>query len=171
MNLLRDLPLRRHDALLNMVVECPKDSKIKLKYVEGRFEWSRPLPLGVRFPFDFGFLPQTQSGDGDALDAMLLTDLASYPGVVVAARVVGALKVEQKREGEAGKRNDRIMLVPANEHRAAIRDVEELSERVRKEIEAFFTASLALTGKNTRFLGWASAEEADVLVSKAEAAF
>ena len=40
---------------------------------------------------------------------------------------------------------------------------------MREEIEAFFTASLQLTGKRTVFLGWASAEEAEILVAKAEA--
>lgn len=154
-----------------MVVESPKGSGIKLKYTGGRFEWSRPLCMGLTFPFDFGFLPQTLAPDGDALDAMLLTDVASYPGVVVPVRVVGALKVEQTRDGQPPRRNDRIMVVPSHEHRSAIAEVASLSDRVRAEIEAFFTASLQLTGKRTSFLGWASAVEAERLVAKAEAEF
>lgn len=170
-NLLRDLPLRRADGLLHMVVESPKGSGIKLKYTGDYFEWSRPLCLGLCFPFDVGFLPQTLAPDGDALDVMLLTDLASYPGVVVPAKVVGALKVEQRRDEQEPKRNDRIMLVPSNEHRSAIAEVESLSPRIRSEIEAFSHAALQLTGKITRHLGWASAAEAEELVAQAEAAF
>ncbi len=175
MNLLRDLPLRMgDDGRVRMVVETPRGSGIKYAYdeVTQTFVWSRPLIAGLSFPYDFGFLPKTLGEDGDALDALLLTDLASHPGVVVPSRVVGALRIEQFREGQPAKRNDRIMLVPANEHRSGhIGEVAELSERVREEIEAFFLASLSLTGKRIEFRGWADAAEAISLVAQAESAF
>lgn len=154
-----------------MVVETPRGSGIKLKYEEqeGIFVWSRPLISGVSFPFDFGFLPQTLAGDGDALDAMLLTDVASFPGVVVPSRIIGALRVEQFRDGHPGKRNDRIMLMPCNGHRSGeVQEVGDLPARVRDEIEGFFTASLLLTGKKIEFRGWADAKEAQELVAEAE---
>lgn len=153
-----------------MVVETPRGSGIKFAYdhVTGTFVWSRPLIAGLTFPYDFGFLPQTLSGDGDALDALLLTDLSSPPGVVVPSRVIGALRVEQFRDGWPVKRNDRIMLMPANEHRSGhIKEVGDLPARVREEIEAFAMASLSLTGKNIEIGGWADADEARGLVEEA----
>ena len=157
-----------------MVVETPRGSGIKFAYdqANGTFVWSRPLIGGLTFPYDFGFLPQTVGDDGDALDAMLLTDLGSHPGVVVPSRVLGALRVEQFREGEPTKRNDRIMLMPLNEHRSAhIREVDALPDRIRQEIEAFFLASLQLTGKKIEFRGWAPAAEALGLIDGAAKAF
>ena len=157
-----------------MVVETPRGSGIKFAYDggSGTFVWSRPLIGGLTFPYDFGFLPQTLGDDGDALDAMLLTDLGSYPGVVVPCRVLGALRVEQFRDGQPTKRNDRIMLMPLNEHRSEhIRGVDDLPKRVREEIEAFFLASLQLTGKTIEFRGWAPASEALALIDTAAKAF
>jgi inorganic pyrophosphatase len=157
-----------------MVVETPRGSGIKFAYdcENGTFNWSRPLIGGMTFPYDFGFLPQTVAGDGDALDAMLLTDTASHPGIVVPARVLGALRVEQLREGQPAKQNDRIMLMPLNEHRSAhIGDVAALPARVREELEEFFLASLRLTGKTIEFRGWANASEAREIINAASAAF
>ncbi len=171
MNLQTELPLRMpNKAGVRMVVETPAGSGIKYAYDQEieSFVWSRPLIAGLTFPYDFGFLPQTLGDDGDALDAMLLTDLGSQPGIVVPSRVIGALRVEQVRDGGPAKRNDRIMLMPCNDHRRQhITDVSNLQSRVCDEIEAFFVASLALTGKNTEFRGWADAAEARALVDQA----
>lgn len=170
MNLLHELPLYDRDGCIRVVVEVPRGSSVKLKYdpESGVFTWSRALSLGVRFPHDFGFLPQTIAGDGDALDALVLSSVPSYPGVVVATRIIGALRVEQERDGGPCKRNDRLLAVPINAHRCAhMNDVGDVPERVRDEIQAFFDASLLLTGKHVRFCGWADVDEARVLVDEA----
>ncbi|MEM9492111.1 MAG: inorganic diphosphatase [Myxococcota bacterium] len=173
-NLLRDLPLFDSDGHVRAVVEVPRGSAVKFKYDEelGVFTWSRALPLGVRFPFDFGFLPQTLSGDGDALDVLILTQAASHPGVVVPARAIAALRVEQMRAGQPVKRNDRILVVPEHAHRrASTTDLGDLATRLLDEIQAFFAASLALTGKTVRFCGWADAAETAQLISDGHAAY
>lgn len=173
-NLLHDLSLRDAGGTLRVVVEVPRGSEVKLKYDEdtGTFEWSRTLTLGVRYPYDFGFLPQTLAGDGDAMDALVFAEAASYPGVVVPGRAIGALRVEQMRPGQPVKRNDRVLVVPVNDHRGdGLQDIDQVATRVRDELEAFFTASLALTGKRVRFCGWADAAETAGLIADAHARY
>jgi Inorganic pyrophosphatase len=48
--------------LVNVVIETSKNSRTKLKYDEQRdaFIAEKVLPMGLVFPFDFGFLPSTQ---------------------------------------------------------------------------------------------------------------
>jgi inorganic pyrophosphatase len=156
---------------VRVVVEVPRGSQVKLKYDRdtGTFVWSRPMPLGIRYPYDFGFLPGTLADDGDELDALVFTEVPSFPGVVVPSRPIGALRVRQQRDGGPVKRNDRIIVVPAVEHRrAGLRCVSELPARVLDEIQAFFAASLVLTGKTVQFGGWAAADEAAELIAEAQ---
>lgn len=174
MNLLHELPLFDERGNVRVVVEVPRGSSVKLKYDEHTetFVWSRPLPLGSSYPFDFGFMPQTVAGDGEALDALVYAEVASFPGVVVPSRAIGALRVEQMRPGQPNKRNDRVLVIPANSHRRGqLRDIGDVAQRVLDEIEAFFGASLALTGKQVRFCGWADARETAKLIQQAHASY
>jgi inorganic pyrophosphatase len=169
MNLEDDIPLKNARNDFHVVVETPGHSRVKLKYDPALgFVWSRPLTLGVSYPYDFGFFPQTRAEDGDALDALVYTSQPSHPGVIVASRVIGALRVEQKRPREKVKRNDRVIVVPVDEKRRAdVDDVRELPDRVRSELEEFFLAAIVLTGKVIRLRGWAGAAEARRLVLEA----
>lgn len=172
--MLRDLPLRDESGSIRVVIETPRGSEVKLKYdaaIES-FVWSRGLSLGVEYPYDFGFLPQTLADDGEALDAMIFHEMTTYPGVVVPCRAVGALRVEQQRGDGPVKRNDRIIVVPENAHRrATLTDIAQVPERLRDELVEFFRASLVLTGKNVEFRGWANAAETVGIIAAAAARF
>jgi inorganic pyrophosphatase len=125
---------------------------------------SRPLPLGVTYPFDWGFVPSTHAADGDPLDAMLLWDVASYPGIVVHCRAIAVLQVEQNgtRNPSQRVRNDRIMAIPVDARRErSTTNLAALSLRVRQELEQFAVAATALEGKDVEIVGWG---DADVLL-------
>src|SRR5262245_6060534 len=116
------IPAFSTDDVFNVAVEAPRGTTLKLKY-EPRWEAmaiSRPLPLGVTFPFDWGFVPSTEADDGDPLDALLLWDVSSSPGVVVECRAIGVLQVEQNRtKDQPGERirNDRVLCIPVEARR------------------------------------------------------
>jgi inorganic pyrophosphatase len=164
-----------HD-IFHVIVESPRGSTLKLKYVP---QWeamsiSRPLPLGVTFPFDWGFVPSTQGEDGDPLDAMLLWDVPSYPGVVIRCRAIGVMHVEQNRTNHDPSeriRNDRILCIPLEARREeGIADIAELPARIRHELEQFAVAATALEGKDIRMLGWGDAAAALKLVRESATA-
>jgi len=160
------IPALLSDGVFHVVVEAPRGSTLKLKYEP---QWqamsvSRPLPLGVAYPFDWGFVPSTRAADGDPLDAMLLWDVSSYPGVVVPSRAIGVLHVEQyqaNHDPSARIRNDRIMAIPLEARREhSITDITTLSARVRQELEQFAVAATVLEGKDVEILGWGDASAA-----------
>ena len=153
-----------------VIVESPRGSGVKLKY-EPQWEAmsvSRPLPSGVVFPFDWGFIPSTQASDGDPLDAMLIWDVASYPGVVLECRAIAVLQIDQNRtnhDRSSRIRNDRIMAIPlASRREGHIENLDDLPLRQRQELEHFAIAATALEGKDVRIIGWENAAAALELI-------
>jgi inorganic pyrophosphatase len=155
------------DGSVNVIVESPKGASIKLKYDDskGVMVLSRPLQAGLTYPFDWGFIPGTRGADGDPLDAMVLWDSASYPGVLIPSRLIGMLCVEQTnlRSGKR-ERNDRLLAVPTSAARIEIRTVDDLTARAREELESFFHAAVAFQQKNLKILSWAGPDEAMALL-------
>ena len=173
---LEKLPARAANELFRVVVETPRGSNLKLKYEPelGVFMISRPLALGLSYPFDWGFVPSTSAPDGDPLDAMVLMDGGSYPGVVIACRPIGVLSVTQKKSnGELGReRNDRLIVVAArSNHYDQIHDVRELPLGTRQELEAFFANVVAFEKKDLELEGWAGPDTAVALISECGEAF
>lgn len=168
MNLLHDLPARpaHTDGRVHVVVETPGGSSNKLKYDPELevFCLSRSLTEGLHFPYDYGFIPRTRSGDGEALDVLVLMDAPTAPGVVLQVRLLGGLALRS-----AGRVNDRLVgtaMKAWREEASGPRTLE--TPRFRQELEIFFTALAAPTGKTVELKGWYGAEKAEALVKRAE---
>ena len=168
------LPTYREDGSLNVIVESPRGSSVKYKYDarEQVMTVSRPLPLGVVYPYDWGFVAATRAEDGDPLDAMVLWDVASHPGVVVPSRPIGMLLVEQTNlESGRRERNDRVLVLPHKAPRQEhLRSVFDLPERLHDELRGFFMISVAFEGKELKILGFVGPKEAAVAVQAASRA-
>ena len=165
------LPAFRRDGSVNIVVESPRGSTVKFKYDNetGAMTLSRPLPCGVTYPHDWGFIPSTRAADGDPVDAMVLWDGTSFPGIVVPSRVIGLLRVEQTRAGsDIRERNDRLFALPIAAPRLEhVRSIFDLPERVRLELEQFFVHAVAFERKALKLLGFDGPAEADRMLRAA----
>jgi inorganic pyrophosphatase len=156
---------RDRAGTLRVVIESPAGARVKLKYAPdlGGFVLSRPLVLGISYPFDWGFVPGTRGPEGDPVDAMVLLDVPTYPGVIIAARAVALLEVEQNAKNGGGRqRNDRIVV----EALAARRPNGPLTKRLREELEEFFVSATLFEDKEVTIVGWRGAAEADALVDR-----
>src|SRR5215210_3239453 len=153
---------------LNVIIETPKGRRNKFKYDEksGLYKLGGVLPAGAVFPFDFGFVPSTLGGDGDALDVLLLMDEPAFAGCLVAARLIGVIEAEQTEEGETA-RNDRLIAVAADSHNhREVRSLDEISENLLNEIEHFFVSYNESKGKKFKPLGRFGPERAAELVEE-----
>ena len=162
-------PFDKESGALNIIVETPKNGRVKYKYNEkyGIFELDKTLPYGFSFPFEFGFVPSTIGGDGDPLDALVLSDEATFPGCLVLGHVLGVLQAEQ-REGKQVNRNDRLVAVPLSvKTRKPIIPTKILDKALISEITNFFISYNEVQGKKFKSLGFGSRQRALELVDEA----
>jgi inorganic pyrophosphatase len=161
------LPLRDDEGHVHVVVETPRGGRVKYKYDPAlkAFALGRPLEDGLAYPFDWGFVPQTQGPDDDPLDAMILHDVATFPGLVVPSRPVAVLEVRQTEHGKT-IRNDRVLFTPAKPHGQT-----DLDAGRKRQLEAFFLGAVAGTGKKLEFLGWGDAGAAEEEIERAAQRF
>ena len=163
-------PMDEHGNI-QAIIESPRGSRATLKYEPslGVFTVSRVLPLGVTYPFDWGFIPGTIGPDGDPLDALVLWDVPSDPGLLILCRPVALLKLEQREGKHAPLRNDRIILVPtALQPDSGLAAHEPLGRRQREQLEHFFLDAVFFMPKHVRVLGWANGAAAAAMIRKAQ---
>jgi inorganic pyrophosphatase len=157
------------DGALRVIVEAPRSSSLKIDFDPKLrlFTISRELPLGVAYPFDWGFIPGTRGDDGDPLDAMVLHHQASYPGVVLPCRILGMVEIEQREGKSKPEINNRIIATP-NWHQAlsTLEEARDLPSSVRKQIEQFFVSSVAFTGNKLTVKGWGSSRKTKEFIDK-----
>jgi inorganic pyrophosphatase len=170
---LRDLPAFHPAGGCYMVVETPRGSPAKFKFNPGLgvFVLGRMLTQGTVYPHDWGYIPETLGPDGDPVDAFLLGAGGTFPGLVVRARPIGLLRVEQ-RERRKVFRNDRLLFLPWEPtQRMPFRDVGELRKGEKEEFERFFLHAVAGTGKQLNFLGWRGAGAAAAEIRRGRARY
>ena len=168
------LPVRNDDGDVLVVVETPRGSAAKLEYDPALqvFTLSKALMLGLTYPYDWGFIPSTKGEDGDPIDALVMHDTATAPGLVLKCKIIGVLEVLQTEKGKKPIRNDRLIAVPRDSHREqADKDARDLPKQVRKEIEKFFVATDELEAKELKFLAWKGPNAGERLINTAAKEF
>ena len=168
------LPVRNNDGDAHVVVETPRGSAAKFEYDPElqAFTLSKALILGLTYPYDWGFIPSTKGEDGDPIDALVLHDTATAPGLVLKCKIIGVLEALQKTKGKKRIRNDRLSAVPRDSHREkSDKDARDLPKQVRTEIEKFFVATDELEAKTLEFLGWKGPKTGERLIDRAAKEF
>lgn len=149
------LPTRDGEGTLRAVLESPQGTRNKLAYdpVDDAFRVRFTLPVGMVFPFDFGFIPGTRVADGDPLDVLVLMDAPAFPGCVVGISLLGVLEAEQARPGTPSIRNDRLIaLAEGSVERGRPSAIADLDPTLLDQIETFLETYERLRGKQFKVL-------------------
>lgn len=94
---------------VNVVIEIPAGSndKVEIDKVTGVFEVNRVIEY-LPYPVNYGFIPSTLAGDGDALDVLVLSKRLET------GTVIGAIPIATMILRDNGDMDDKVLLVPAD---------------------------------------------------------
>ena len=154
---------------INVVIEIPKDSepvKYEVDKDTGAIFVDRILSTPMRYPCNYGYVPQTLGGDGDPIDVLVVLPLSLVPGAVIRCRPVGVLKMSD----EAGS-DEKLLAVPVAKVFNGYTHVEHLhqvSPHWLERIGHFFEHYKDLEkGKWVKVEGWGDAAEAKQILAEA----
>jgi inorganic pyrophosphatase len=147
------------------VIEIPKGSRNKYEWSEEhqRFLLDRFLSSSTVFPTEYGFIPDTEGGDGDPLDVLVAVSEPTFTGCGVLARPVAVLWLHDN-----GDREPKVLCVPCNDPNwEDIQDVGELPQQLREEIAHFFVSYKEREGHEVEVDCWEGREEAERAIEEA----
>ena len=146
--------------VFDVTIEIPAGSrnKYEVDHETGRIRLDRMLFTSTRYPHDYGFIDDTLGQDGDPLDALVMTQEPTYPGVVIRCRAIGMFRMTDEAGGD-----DKVLCVPAGDPRLEhLRDIHHVSEFDRLEIQHFFEVYKDLEpGKSVEGANWEGRTEAE----------
>lgn len=155
----KDLPAGKNPPQeVDIIVEITKGSqnKFELDKETGMIKLDRVLHPPWKYKWDYGFVPQTLSGDGDPADGLIIVDQPSFPGAVIPVRPIGLMHMIDQ-----GEQDDKLICVPADDPRTRdVKDIKQLPKKSLDEIKYFFSNYKKKEGKKTSVSGFENAEVA-----------
>lgn len=120
----------KENGIYQTLIEIPTGTREKweVSHTSGNIEWEfkNGKPREVKFlayPGNYGFIPQTRSGDGDPLDIIVLSESVNR-GDVLKIKVLGMLKLE-----DTGEEDTKILAITVD---GAFQDVNTLKDMLIK---------------------------------------
>jgi inorganic pyrophosphatase len=152
----------------NVVIEIPMNSGIKYEIDKdsNALFVDRLVSTAMYYPCNYGYIPNTLCGDGDAADVLVVFPQPVQAGSVIRCRPLGVLKMTD----EAGE-DAKIVAVPHDKLTtlySKVKTLSDLPEITLKQIEHFFEHYKDLEkGKWVKVAGWGDLEEARAEILKA----
>lgn len=158
---------------INVIIEVPvggEPIKYEMDKESGALFVDRYLYTSMRYPGNYGFVPNTLSDDGDPVDVIVASTRAITPGAVMNCRPIGVLKMSDEAGGD-----EKIIAVPSNKLTRRYETVEnytDLPQITLDQIKHFFEHYKDLeTEKWVKIDGWGDADEAKRLIVEAMARY
>ena len=145
-----------------VIIETPKGKRNKFDYdpESNLFMLGGLLPEGMKFPFDFGFVPATLADDGDPIDIMVLMDAPAHVGCLIDVRIIGVIQAKES-SGDRMERNDRLLGVAIHSYdHEDLETIDDVSSPLMSQVEEFFVSYNKQRGKKFKILGTAGPRRA-----------
>ena len=125
--------------IYDMIVEIPRNSNVKYEFDKdiNMMRCDRIISTSMLYPGNYGYIPETLSGDGDPLDILLICDYPIYPGTIIKVKVIGVLLTTDEK-GE----DEKLIAVPENtvdKSSIYINSLDDLGNHILTKIKHFFS--------------------------------
>ena len=150
---------------IEFFVEVPMGSRNKYEWDFARqtFVLDRMLFTAVRYPGDYGFIPETLALDGDHLDVVCILGEPTFPGCTIQARVLGMLDMSDDKGPD-----EKILAVADHDPRwRELRELEDVPQHLLAEIAHFFEIYKDLEQKLVDVRGWRNRQAALEIIDQA----
>ena len=146
----------------NVIIEIPMNAdpiKYEVDKESGAIFVDRFMGTAMHYPCNYGYVPNTISGDGDPVDVLVITPFPLIPGVVVRCRPIGILNMHD----EAGA-DGKVLAVPIDKILPIYQHwqkPEDLNVLRLNQIQHFFEHYKDLEpGKWVKIDGWGGTDDA-----------
>ena len=162
MSLDKVTPGKKAPEQFNVIIEIPMNAdpvKYEVDKESGALFVDRFMSTAMHYPCNYGYVPQTISGDGDPVDVLVITPFPLVAGCVVTCRAIGMLNMED----EAGM-DAKLLAVPIDKLLPIYskwQKPEDLHELQLRTIQHFFEHYKDLEpNKWVKVQGWSGPEAA-----------
>lgn len=140
---------------MKVFIENEAGSNKKNLFDEKTLEYRKTVEVSRKYPYPYGFVLETTSGDGDNLDCFILTTKVLKTGDIIDAEPVGMFE-----QIEDGKEDNKILAIINDESFS-------ISEEVKKVFKDFTeNVFLHKPGKTISIGKFLGKEEANKLLEK-----
>lgn len=155
---------------VDIIIEIPRGSQNKYEYdhQSHAITLDRHLIVSMGYPAEYGFVPDTLGGDGDPLDALVLTEYPTFPGCHIESRILG-MCIMTDENGEDAK----LIAVPNYDPRwKSATDISDVPVATLDRISHFFRVYKDLDeGKWVKVENYVGREEALAELATSRARF
>ncbi len=154
----------KQPKIVSAIIENPKNNRAKyeLDKESGMLLLDRVLFSSMRYPMNYGFIPQTYCDDKDPLDILILSEIDLEPMCLLNAKVIGVMQMT-----DGGEKDDKIIAVAADDVTVNhINELEELPPHLLKEVENFFEDYKKLEEKHVTVDGFEGKAKAIEIVKQ-----
>lgn len=84
---------------MKVFIEISKGSNLKYEHDKetGKLVLDRILHNTNTFPYNYGYIPNTLSPDGDPLDIIILCDYSIHPGCYADCKIIGGIETDDEK--------------------------------------------------------------------------
>jgi len=145
---------------VDVFIEIAKNSHIKYEYDKDRkaLICDRILHTPLNYQFNYGFIPNTLSEDGDPIDVVVIMEDELVPGCYINCKLIGLLETKD----DAGN-DPKLIMLPSEKidpAYARYNNINEINKSTRDKIEYFFSHYKDLENKQVVVGEFKNREEA-----------